>query len=576
MNHVYMRPWAHASGRVVLLSSLVLCALRPFAWCGDGAAPGASDEEEGIVQIISPAGAGEQIIACTDAGGRVRIPILFRMSSAPGQILSFEKLNLIVLLDGDEHSMVTVSDDAMLLERLQTRSTVEWPHDVMVAQGQCYSVSVLLDLPERTSLISASVNFCVGRGPGDSSACAAAAAAATATTSASAEEGGGAAEPGAGSERRYGHGKGSGEGKEGGEGAGSFGAGERGGRLAPAPYIALPRAASNVCVGHINVQVFGLSAAQALLLPIDASPPHALQATLRFDGHLVSTDLRDIMRTGAEARQLGAEDGADLHGVHTLQLDLIQTAALGDDAGVPIPLYTHTVGFHVSNDLTCLTLQDQQRHLAADASSPHAHRVRARVAGAMRRQQDLFLASLFVFPGLPQGGFFTANSPHDAGTRDENGARGTGKADADAVGHGHAVHCSFTGLCHKIYMRHLRMRAAEEAEAEAAADRQGVAPAPQGPGVSVESARATASEHGHRASARQTEAPNGEGGECSWSGCSWDRRVRQLREGPLSRNTLAPPVALHTGPSTLHPKPQGVNPDPRTSNPRSLDPKGST
>ena len=105
----------------------------------------------------------------------MRIPIFFRMNSAPDQMLSFGKLKLIVLLDGDEHSLVTVSNDAIMLERLQTRSVVEWPHDVMVARGQCYSVSVLVDLPERTSLISASVNFCVGRGASDSCAAAAAA-----------------------------------------------------------------------------------------------------------------------------------------------------------------------------------------------------------------------------------------------------------------------------------------------------------------------------------------------------------------------------------------------------------------
>ena len=544
----------------------------------------------------------------------MRIPIVFRVKSAPGQMLSFDKLQLIVLLDGDEHSMMNVRDDYIMLARLKTHSAVEWPHDVMVEQGQCYSVSVLLDLPEYTSLFSASVNFCVGRG--DTCAAAATTTTTTTTTTSAAPDAaisshdspgnnlprtlnvphdaphtGGAAEPGAGSEGRYGRGHDSEEEGEG-EGVGSWDAGRKGGRLALAPTIAVPRAASNVCVGHIHVQVLGLAAAQALLLPPDTSPPNTLQAMLRFDGHLISTEWNDIMRTGAEALRVGADEGADLHGVHTLQLDLIQTGAHGADAGVPVPLYTHTVGFRVSNDLTCLTLHDQQRHLAAHASSPLGHRERARVAGALRRQQDLFLASLFVFPALPQGGVFGANSHyeakppparydeapsaappapghsgHRAGARDEDGARGAGKAAADAAGEGkdaagegRTLQCSFTGLCHKIYMRHLRVRAAEEAEAEAAAKEKGEVPLPQGHGASVESTRAGAPEH--LAREHQAETPQGDGGGCSWGECSWDGRVRRLREGPLSRNTLAPPVALDTGPSSRHPPPSIPSPEP--------------
>lgn len=62
------RVWT-ASGRAVLLSGLVLCALRPFVWCGD--------REQAVVEILSPR-EGDNITACTELdmdAGRVRVPV---------------------------------------------------------------------------------------------------------------------------------------------------------------------------------------------------------------------------------------------------------------------------------------------------------------------------------------------------------------------------------------------------------------------------------------------------------------------------------------------------------------------
>lgn len=247
-------------------------------------------------------------------------------------------------------------------------------------------------------------------------------------------------------------------------------------------------------------------------------------------------------------------------------------------------MFTHTVGFRVTNDLTCLTFHDQQQRLLA-ASEPHARRMRAQAAGisslvvliacascasrrgrdacpimeyiiqlarparwmmclhvweplpvhtrssraspatgflllallpgAMRRQQDLFLASLFVFPALPKGSFFAPDGVGEA--HDEEDGRVLHDDGGD-----HTLHCSFTGLCHKIYMKHLRKRA-EEA--------QGLAGPKTGGAAAV---------HRHLMSEHQADEARG-------SGEGWEERVGRLRQGALSRDTLTPPVALDTG-----------------------------
>ena len=70
-----VRAWT-ASGRIMVLSSLVLCALRSLAWC----APGRWGEEK-VVEILSPM-EGKMIRSCADRG-RVRVPVRFHQSIAP-------------------------------------------------------------------------------------------------------------------------------------------------------------------------------------------------------------------------------------------------------------------------------------------------------------------------------------------------------------------------------------------------------------------------------------------------------------------------------------------------------------
>ena len=125
-------------------------ARAPAAAAGPGAA---------VVEILEPQGGGTVHEVCSETG-QAPISVRFRVASAVAAAAAVDALAITVLVDGNEHSSITVAEDERVRAQLRANLPVQWPRGLQVWLG-CHTISVLLDVSSQSELIWGSADFCV-------------------------------------------------------------------------------------------------------------------------------------------------------------------------------------------------------------------------------------------------------------------------------------------------------------------------------------------------------------------------------------------------------------------------------
>jgi hypothetical protein len=369
--------------------------------------------EGGLLEIFEPL-QGKTYPACGDLGS-VRMPLRFQFSPHS----PIQRATILVLLNGDELDS-RVESEGEFHRRLLQGVPVHREIDAHIPNG-CHTISVLLDVPTQSTFISASSNFCISNDVSEQRACPA-----TQNGRAQTRLGGEWGEQVRTQEdesvwigkveERIADAKAPSDSSNSREG-GEHDAREVRGRGTAEetwdeePRLSLPPPGANVCVGNLLVQVLGL----AWLQQHEHSGwmewgAGGFGVVLRVNGvHVISEEVGELALTSTVSGLLHTNAGWDLpqeDGEYTLQLDVVQnpreegTPAPDSSAG-PVPLFTHTLSFRITNDLTCLDRADLIR-AAGFADAPVRRAARRRLRAGIQRQQDTFLASLLRFPDPPR------------------------------------------------------------------------------------------------------------------------------------------------------------------------------